>query len=517
MVTVHSPLLIHGDCLEELAKLPGESVDLIFADPPYWMRVEGSLQRVEGSDFDGCDDDWDQFQSTQSYLQFTTAWLAACHRVLKPNGSIWVIGGMQCIYTIGAAMQELGYWFLNDVVWHKKNPTPNFKGTRLNNSHETLIWATKSQTSRPTFNYHTAKELNDDAVSAEEWAKGVRKQLGSVWRFAVCSGNERLKNDAGEKLHTTQKPRQLLERVIALTSKAGDVVLDPFGGTMTTAAVARSLGRAPITIERSAKYYRHGCARVLAELPAYDDLSRADYDVKLPRVPLQTLIDEGYLSAGQPVVIKRARKSSLGSEATLLATGKLSYNGQSTDFHAAAGLASSGSARQNGWDWWGIETEQGWVALDHWRQRYRREILGVVAYTDRSPHRIQQVLHRSQVTERNLDLAFEQHLPQLLQHAGLRVHSGEDGLYRVEDRHGERWIIGTPGPRKIYPQEKLWLLTSMYTIASNVHRQEQPLWDEMLLEDAFIRLGHLDVLLVFLSWVDNTLAPRLEKFTQEYQ
>ena len=153
MVTVHTPLLINGDCLEELAKLPGESVDLIFADPPYWMRVEGSLQRVEGSDFDGCDDDWDQFQSTQSYLDFTTAWLAACHRVLKPNGSIWVIGGMQCIYTIGAAMQELGYWFLNDVVWHKKNPTPNFKGTRLNNSHETLIWAAKSQDSRPTSNY----------------------------------------------------------------------------------------------------------------------------------------------------------------------------------------------------------------------------------------------------------------------------------------------------------------------------------------------------------------------------
>lgn len=235
-------IIINGDCIIEMKKMPANSVDLIFADPPYWMRVEGSLMRVEGTEFDGCDDDWDQFDTLDQYEQFTKEWLSACYRVLKPNGSIWVIGSMQCIYSIGAIMQQLGFWLINDIIWHKKNPTPNFMGTRLNNSHETLIWATKSKKSKYTFNYKTAKELNIDTVSEEEHRNGVRKQMGSVWRFSVCAGNERLKNKNGEKLHNTQKPIELLKRIVAISSRKGDVVLDPFGGTMTTAVAAKALG-----------------------------------------------------------------------------------------------------------------------------------------------------------------------------------------------------------------------------------------------------------------------------------
>ena len=191
--------VICGDSIEEMNKMQPNSVDLIFADPPYWMRTEGVLKRVEGTDFDGCDDTWDKFDSLEDYEDFTKKWLSACHRILKPNGSIWVIGGMQCIYTIGSTMQDLGFWLVNDVIWHKKNPTPNFMGTRLNNSHETLIWATKSKKSKYTFNYKTAKELNVDSVTEDEYSKGVRKQMGSVWRFPVCSGLERLKDENGEK------------------------------------------------------------------------------------------------------------------------------------------------------------------------------------------------------------------------------------------------------------------------------------------------------------------------------
>ena len=233
-------IIINGNSIEEMNRMEPNSVDLIFADPPYWMRVEGVLKRIEGTDFNGCNDEWDQFNTLDDYENFTKEWLTTCYRILKPNGSIWVIGGMQCIYTIGAIMQQIGFWLINDVVWHKKNPTPNFMGPRLNNSHETLIWATKNKKSKYTFNYKTGKELNVDTVDKIDYNKGIRKQMGSVWKFAVCSGNERLKDDNGEKLHSTQKPQELLERIIAISSNIGDLVLDPFGGTMTTAAAAKN-------------------------------------------------------------------------------------------------------------------------------------------------------------------------------------------------------------------------------------------------------------------------------------
>ncbi len=236
--------IINGNCIEVLKNLQSESIDLIFADPPYWMRTAGILRRVEGTDYNGCNDEWDnQFKTLEDYIQFTRQWLCECKRVLAKNGSIWVIGSMQCIYSIGDIMQQLGFWIINDVIWHKKNPTPNFMGTRLNNSHETLIWAAKSEKSKYTFNYKTAKELNHDTVTDEDLKKGIRKQLGSVWEIAICRGNERLKDINGKKLHSTQKPQELIYRVITISSRLGDTVLDPFGGTMTTGAVAKQTGR----------------------------------------------------------------------------------------------------------------------------------------------------------------------------------------------------------------------------------------------------------------------------------
>ena len=225
-------VIINGETIHEMSKLPSESIDLIFADPPYFMQTTGILHRVEGTEFKGCDDDWDKFPSLENYAAFSRNWLAQCQRLLKPSGSIWVIGSMQCIYTLGAIMQELGYWFINDVIWHKTNPTPNFMGTRLNNSHETLIWAVKDKHSKFTFHYKTAKALNSEASG---------RQMGSVWRFPVCSGNERLKDSSGHKLHSTQMPIAMLERIIAISSNIGDTVLDPFAGTMTTAAAAKPI------------------------------------------------------------------------------------------------------------------------------------------------------------------------------------------------------------------------------------------------------------------------------------
>ena len=360
-------IIINGNCIVELAALPPNSVDLIFADPPYWMRVEGKLMRVEGTEFDGCDDEWDQFDTLEQYEQFTGEWLSACYRVLKPNGSIWVIGGMQCIYSIGAIMQRLGYWLLNDVIWYKKNPTPNFNGTRLNNSHETLIWATKSQKSKYTFHYKTAKELNVDTVAEDEYIKGTRKQMGSVWRFSVCAGNERLKNDAGEKLHNTQKPIELLERIIAISSNKGDIVLDPFGGTMTTAAAAKKLGRRYIMIERDTEYCRYGEKR-LSEIQYIDsDIANAVFDEKPLKVTVKEMIKKGFFVVQEPFFFKNG-----DAIAQLTEDGKLLYNNQILDMHSCAAMARGGKAsRLNGFDYWYVERDGKRVSIAEIREQYR--------------------------------------------------------------------------------------------------------------------------------------------------
>lgn len=342
-------VIINGNSIDEMNKMPENSVDLIFADPPYWMRTEGVLHRVEGTAFDGCDDDWDKFNSLDDYEVFTEAWLRACYRILKPNGSFWVIGGMQCIYAIGAVMQKLGFWFINDVIWYKKNPTPNFMGTRLNNSHETLIWATKKKNSKYTFNYKTAKELNLETVSRTDHQKGVRKQLGSVWRMSVCSGNERLKNDAGEKLHSTQKPEELLYRIIAISSKPGDLVLDPFGGTMTTAAMAKRLGRDYIMLERDENYCKCGQKRIDAVEYEDSDIANAVFDKKPLKVSMTDMIANGFFEIGEDFYLKDA----IVPSAKLVEEGKLLFDGKIVDMHSCAAVAKGSSAKRlNGFDCW---------------------------------------------------------------------------------------------------------------------------------------------------------------------
>ena len=292
--------IICGDCFEELKKIPDESVDLIFADPPYWMRVDGVLNRPTGAEYDGCDDAWDnQFKTLDDYKEFTRKYLIECKRIMKPNASLWVIGGMQCIYTIGAIMQELGFWFINDVIWWKTNPTPNFKGTRINNAHETMIWATKNKNARFTFNYKTAKELNKDTVWEKEFEQGVRKQMGSVWRISLCQGEQRLKNENGEKLHSTQKPEDILYRIIAINSKIGDIVLDPFGGTMTTCAVAKRMGRKYIGIDSNPTYCEYGEKRVSSTKEVIGDIEKAVFDIKPPRVSLTEMIEAKYFQEGE--------------------------------------------------------------------------------------------------------------------------------------------------------------------------------------------------------------------------
>lgn len=363
--------IIHGNCLTEMKKLPDSSVDLIFADPPYWMRVEGTLKRPEGTDFSGCDDEWDNnFTDNTDYAEFTKQWLAECHRILKKNGSIWVIGGMQCIYTIGATMQELGFWFINDVIWHKTNPTPNFMGARLNNSHETLIWATKDKKSKFTFHYKTAKELNNENIEADLFSKGERKQMGSVWRFPVCSGNERLKNAQGEKLHSTQKPESLLYRIIALTSNVDDVVFDPFGGTMTTAAMAKRLGRHYLTIEQSADYVAAGAVRISKVQFENNDIAQAKWDIKPPKAAMHDMIKAGFFQTGELFYLKNSQENAI-----LQSNGKLMYQQEIYDMHTlAAKIKAVKATRLNGFDYWQVERAGQRVSIDDVRSQYREHL-----------------------------------------------------------------------------------------------------------------------------------------------
>lgn len=363
--------IICGNSLEEMKRLPSESIDLIFADPPYWMRVDGVLHRVNGNEYDGCDDQWDnQFESLEDYQKFTRNWLIECKRLLKKTGSLWVVGGMQCIYTIGSIMQELGFWFINDVVWFKKNPTPNFKGTRLNNSHETLIWAIKDQKSSFTFNYKTAKELNLDTVNEFDFASGVRKQLGSVWRIALCQGPERIKDDFGNKLHSTQKPEELLYRIIAINSKIGDLVLDPFGGTMTTAAVAKKMGRNYISIEMDPSYCEYGKKRLENIIPFIGDIEKATYDIKPPKASFIEMIEMGYFHVGEKMYFDGKAYYYLTS------SGRLHRDGyDDVDMHSAiAKIKGVKAKRLNGWEYWAVKRGDSFVSIDTIRKQFLKEV-----------------------------------------------------------------------------------------------------------------------------------------------
>jgi modification methylase len=280
--------IIQSDCIAAMNALPEASVDMIFADPPYNLQLGGDLFRPEGSRVDAVDDHWDKFNSFAHYDQFTREWLAAAKRILKPNGTIWVIGSYHNIFRVGAAVQDLGYWILNDIVWRKTNPMPNFRGTRFTNAHETLIWASRSEDSRYTFNYRTMKALNDEL------------QMRSDWVIPICAGQERIKGEEGHKAHPTQKPEALLYRVLLACTNPGDVVLDPFFGTGTTGAVARRLGRHFIGIEREKRYVEVAKARIAAALPLDESAMRNMASKRSqPRVPFGALIETGLIQPGR--------------------------------------------------------------------------------------------------------------------------------------------------------------------------------------------------------------------------
>lgn len=271
-------VILQGDCVELLKTLPDKSVDLVFADPPYFMQTQGELLRASGEKFSGVEDSWDKFENLTHYDKFCKAWLSECKRVLKDEGCIWVIGSFQNIFRLGYIMQDLGFWILNDIIWAKLNPVPNFKGTRFCNAHETLLWCAKSKNSKYTFNYKTMKYLNKD------------KQEKSVWNIGICIGNERLKDANGKKIHSTQKPEILLEKIILSSSKERDLILDPFFGTGTTGAVAKKFNRHFIGIEQNEFYIKTAHSRIMQVNSISNEITQAAFEIKPPKVSLKELL-----------------------------------------------------------------------------------------------------------------------------------------------------------------------------------------------------------------------------------
>jgi modification methylase len=347
-----------GDCVAEMAKMPAASVDLVFADPPYNLQLQGDLKRPDDSRVDAVDDDWDKFSSFSAYDDFSRAWLTACRRVMKPNATLWVIGSYHNIFRVGALLQDLGFWILNDIVWRKSNPMPNFRGRRFTNAHETLIWAARDAAKRDyTFNYEALKASNDDI------------QMRSDWFIPLCTGEERLKGRDGKKLHPTQKPEALLARVILAASRPDDVVLDPFCGSGTTGAVARRLRRNFVGIERHAEYAVAARARIdgvepLAE-PALASFMTAR---EAPRVPFAALVERGLVTPGVKLVDVKRRHRAL-----VRADGAIALGEAVGSIHRIGALAQ-GLEACNGWTFWHVETAQGLTVIDALRARVRAEM-----------------------------------------------------------------------------------------------------------------------------------------------
>jgi modification methylase len=349
--------IIVGDCVAQMAALPAASIDLVFADPPYNLQLKGDLKRPDDSRVDAVDDDWDKFASFAEYDAFTRAWLAACRRLLKPAGTLWVIGSYHNIYRVGAILQDLGFWILNDVVWRKSNPMPNFRGRRFTNAHETLIWAAREQTSRYTFNYEALKAGNEDV------------QVRSDWTLPLCTGDERLKHQDGTKLHPTQKPEALIARAILAASRPGDVVLDPFFGTGTTGAAAKRLGRSFIGIERERGYARAAEQRIAAIAPLPQaTLEPFQTAREAPRVPFAALIERGLVSAGQRLVDARRRHAALVRPDGAVALGDVVGS-----IHRV-GAVAQGLEACNGWTFWHVETRRGLTSIDALRAQFRAEM-----------------------------------------------------------------------------------------------------------------------------------------------
>lgn len=350
--------ILKGDCVAALEKLPEHSIDAIFADPPYNLQLNGDLHRPDQSKVDAVDNDWDQFDNFAAYDAFTRAWLLACRRVLKPNGTIWVIGSYHNIFRVGAAMQDLGFWILNDVVWRKTNPMPNFRGRRFQNAHETMIWASRDANAKSyTFNYDAMKAANDDV------------QMRSDWLFPICTGGERLKDENGDKVHPTQKPEALLARVLLSSTRPGDVVLDPFFGSGTTGAVARKLGRHFVGCEREQDYIDAARARI----DAVEPLAEAELRVipgkrAEPRVAFVSLVESGLIAAGTILHDTRRRWA-----AQVRADGTVFADGEAASIHRM-GAKVQGLDACNGWTFWHYEQGGKLMPIDELRRIARQSM-----------------------------------------------------------------------------------------------------------------------------------------------
>src|SRR5579871_1720353 len=353
-----STRILIGDCVAQMADLPAGSVDLVFADPPYNLQLKGDLKRPDDSRVDAVDDEWDKFASFSAYDDFTRAWLTACRRLMKPTATLWVIGSYHNIFRVGALLQDLGFWILNDIVWRKSNPMPNFRGRRFTNAHETLIWAARDAAKRNyTFNYEALKAGNDDV------------QVRSDWFIPLCTGEERLKDADGDKLHPTQKPEALLARVILAASRPDEVVLDPFCGTGTTGAVARRLRRQFVGIERDRDYAAAAQARIEAAEPlAEAALQNFMTAREAPRVPFTTLIERGLVEPGAKLVDARRRHRAL-----VRADGAIALGEAVGSIHRIGALAQ-GLEACNGWTFWHVETPQGLTLIDALRAQVRAEM-----------------------------------------------------------------------------------------------------------------------------------------------
>jgi modification methylase len=353
-----TPAIVVGDCVAAMAKMPAASVDLVFADPPYNLQLQGDLKRPDDSRVDAVDDDWDKFASFAAYDDFTRAWITACRRLMKPSATLWVIGSYHNIFRVGTILQDLGFWILNDIVWRKSNPMPNFRGRRFTNAHETLIWAARDAAKRNyTFNYEALKAGNDDI------------QMRSDWLIPLCTGEERLKGGDGKKLHPTQKPEALLARIMLAASRPDDLVLDPFSGTGTTGAVARRLRRRFIGIERAAEYAAAAEARIAAVEPMAEPALASFMTAReAPRVPFSALLERGLVTPGIRLVDAKKRHQAL-----VRADGALALGETVGSIHRIGALAQ-GLEACNGWTFWHVETPQGLTVIDALRARVRAQM-----------------------------------------------------------------------------------------------------------------------------------------------
>ena len=353
---IRSSKFILGDSITELKKIETNSIDLAFCDPPYNLQLSNKLYRPDMSYVSGVKESWDKFSSFKEYDDFTLKWLKSIKRVLKDDGSIWIIGSYHNIYRIGYLMQNLGFWFLNDVIWTKINPMPNFRGTRFTNAHETLIWASKSKKSKYTFNYRTMKKLNNN------------KQMRSDWNLKICSGKERVKDGSNQKVHSTQKPEQLLERIVLSSSRPGDIVLDPFFGTGTTGAVCKKLGRKFIGIEKDADYIKYAKTRIM-KVEEDKNLKSSFVEEKRNkvRIPFSTLLKKGLIKAGNCLY-----NYNKDVKAKVMSDGSLKLNKNIGSIHKIGALAQK-RVSCNGWDYWYIENNDALISIDKHRTYLRSD------------------------------------------------------------------------------------------------------------------------------------------------